>query len=182
MPSSNPGYQKVASRQTQQSTNRGVGVEFDDDDDVGFSYNNRQFDRLLPPNQTTMMDANAIEDIPHIPSTNSSEELMPCSSAGSSTDSESGRKSQLASTANINSSGMNGSGGGGSTYTRRELFTVLVLCFVNLINYMDRLTIAGELSEKYSPKRVNTSKEALSLVSKSNLSQFSPENKNLSVN
>lgn len=25
-----------------------------------------------------------------------------------------------------------------------EWFTVLVLCFVNLINYMDRFTIAGE--------------------------------------
>lgn len=28
--------------------------------------------------------------------------------------------------------------------SRTEWFTVLVLCFVNLINYMDRFTIAGE--------------------------------------
>lgn len=29
--------------------------------------------------------------------------------------------------------------------TRREWFSVAVLCFVNLINYMDRYTIAGKL-------------------------------------
>lgn len=29
--------------------------------------------------------------------------------------------------------------------TLREWLTVLVLCYVNLINYMDRFTIAGEL-------------------------------------
>lgn len=30
--------------------------------------------------------------------------------------------------------------------TGREWATVLVLCFVNLINYMDRTTVAGKIS------------------------------------
>ena len=29
------------------------------------------------------------------------------------------------------------------TMTRRQLFTVIVLCFINLLKYMDRFTIAG---------------------------------------
>ncbi len=28
--------------------------------------------------------------------------------------------------------------------TKRQICTVLILCFINLINYMDRMTIAGE--------------------------------------
>lgn len=32
--------------------------------------------------------------------------------------------------------------------TIREWFTVFVLCYVNLINYMDRFTIAGKISFK----------------------------------
>lgn len=31
-----------------------------------------------------------------------------------------------------------------STVTKTQWFTVAVLCFINLINYMDRFTIAGE--------------------------------------
>lgn len=31
-----------------------------------------------------------------------------------------------------------------STVTSSQWFTVAVLCFINLINYMDRFTIAGE--------------------------------------
>lgn len=31
-----------------------------------------------------------------------------------------------------------------SGITKRQLITVIILCFVNLINYMDRYTIAGE--------------------------------------
>ncbi|KAK3857839.1 hypothetical protein Pcinc_035929 [Petrolisthes cinctipes] len=30
-------------------------------------------------------------------------------------------------------------------YTRRQIAMVAVLCFVNLINYMDRMTVAGKL-------------------------------------
>jgi hypothetical protein len=29
-------------------------------------------------------------------------------------------------------------------FTKRQLLTVSVLCFVNLINYMDRFTLAGK--------------------------------------
>ena len=35
-------------------------------------------------------------------------------------------------------------GGGGGHITSRQWITVLVLVYVNLINYMDRLTIAGK--------------------------------------
>jgi hypothetical protein len=31
-----------------------------------------------------------------------------------------------------------------STVTKSQWFTVAVLCFINLINYMDRFTIAGK--------------------------------------
>jgi hypothetical protein len=31
-----------------------------------------------------------------------------------------------------------------TSITKTQLFTVAVLCFINLINYMDRFTIAGE--------------------------------------
>ena len=32
----------------------------------------------------------------------------------------------------------------GRRMTTRQIFTVVILCFINLINYMDRMTIAGE--------------------------------------
>lgn len=35
---------------------------------------------------------------------------------------------------------------GYSSVTSKEWFTVAVLCFINLINYMDRFTIAGKIS------------------------------------
>jgi hypothetical protein len=37
-------------------------------------------------------------------------------------------------------------GNGYSSVTSKEWFTVAVLCFINLINYMDRFTIAGKVS------------------------------------
>lgn len=47
--------------------------------------------------------------------------------------------------------GAKGSGGSGSVtqsanapLTKRQIITVSILCFVNLINYMDRYTIAGD--------------------------------------
>jgi hypothetical protein len=33
----------------------------------------------------------------------------------------------------------------GRQMTKRQIATVVILCFINLINYMDRMTIAGEL-------------------------------------
>lgn len=108
MPATNPGgYQKVDY------------VDYDDD--------------------VKMMDANTVEtETPgggHIPSTNSSQELIRSSAASSSaSDSEEGRKDVVfvPETSPV--------------LSKKELFTVLVLCFVNLINYMDRFTIAGECS------------------------------------
>ena len=40
-----------------------------------------------------------------------------------------------------------GSGAGGGHITTRQWVTVAVLVYVNLINYMDRLTLAGELEQ-----------------------------------
>jgi hypothetical protein len=37
-------------------------------------------------------------------------------------------------------------GGNSTKITARQWITVAILCFVNLINYMDRFTIAGESS------------------------------------
>lgn len=64
-----------------------------------------------------------------LPSTDSSQQLM--------TDSVS-----LDSNGSRRRSSREYAGFGGISAT--EWFTVLVLCFVNLINYMDRFTIAGE--------------------------------------
>lgn len=64
-----------------------------------------------------------------LPSTESSQQLM--------TDSVS-----LDSNGSRRRSSRQYAGFGGISAT--EWFTVLVLCFVNLINYMDRFTIAGE--------------------------------------
>ena len=42
-----------------------------------------------------------------------------------------------------------------SSFSKRQLITVAILCFVNLINYMDRFTIAGmyHLNRLQIPKR-----------------------------
>lgn len=41
-------------------------------------------------------------------------------------------------------SGSSGNPPESSRLTRRQIVTVAILCFVNLINYMDRLTVAGK--------------------------------------
>lgn len=64
-----------------------------------------------------------------LPSTESSQQLMTDSVSLDSNGSRRQNSRQYA-------------GFGGISPT--EWFTVLVLCFVNLINYMDRFTIAGE--------------------------------------
>jgi len=38
---------------------------------------------------------------------------------------------------------------------RSQWFTVIVLCFVNLINYMDRFTIAGEFGGPSSSRKIH---------------------------
>lgn len=70
----------------------------------------------------------------HMPSNNSSEELIVRDSPLPDDDGVESGKSHMAPPVPIRSSGI----------TAQEFFTVFVLCFVNLINYMDRLTIAGE--------------------------------------
>lgn len=71
-----------------------------------------------------------------LPSTHSSQQLMPTDTESVTTTS-SGEKGMISRTP----SQYNGFG----SISARDWFTVSVLCFVNLINYMDRFTIAGEL-------------------------------------
>ncbi|XP_073848475.1 lysolipid transporter protein spinster isoform X1 [Musca autumnalis] len=72
-----------------------------------------------------------------LPSTYSSQQLMPPSDSDSVDDT---RQRQ-------NSSTINCAPGARRCVTRSQWFTVGVLCFVNLINYMDRFTIAGVLED-----------------------------------
>ena len=65
-----------------------------------------------------------------LPSTYSSQQLMPSSESDSTEE-----VSRLANTR--------------TSIGRSQWFTVGVLCFVNLINYMDRFTIAGKSSHFY---------------------------------
>lgn len=94
---------------------------------------------------------NSIMAIANLPSTNSSQQLMggdsesvTASIAGSST--IDGRDASTASLDTIKrpNSRTSHQYDGFSSITLQEWFTVGVLCFVNLINYMDRFTIAGK--------------------------------------
>lgn len=87
--------------------------------------------------------------IGNFPSTNSSQQLMSGDSesvsasvgAASTVDGESGSCNDL----NKRPSSRNSHQYDGiSSIKATEWFTVFVLCFVNLINYMDRFTIAGK--------------------------------------
>jgi uncharacterized membrane protein len=42
-------------------------------------------------------------------------------------------------------------GGNSTKITARQWITVAILCFVNLINYMDRFTIAGKCGASFLP-------------------------------
>ena len=86
-----------------------------------------------------MMSSNEREEPGHIPQTNSSEELMP--HGGTSSDSEGGGSSSCIESGKVSTPSLVVESG---PISRIEMFTVFVLCFVNLINYMDRLTIAGK--------------------------------------
>lgn len=83
-------------------------------------------------NPTSIMDSNS-----GLPSTHSSQQLMPTDSESVTTsldETSSSRRPRDSS-----SPGLFG-------ISARNWFTVGVLCFVNLINYMDRFTIAGKFS------------------------------------
>ncbi|XP_058976342.1 protein spinster isoform X2 [Musca domestica] len=75
-----------------------------------------------------------------LPSTYSSQQLMPPSDSDSVDDTERQRQRQ-------NSATIDCAPGARRCVTRSQWFTVGVLCFVNLINYMDRFTIAGVLED-----------------------------------
>ncbi|XP_013098688.1 protein spinster isoform X2 [Stomoxys calcitrans] len=92
-------------------------------------------------NPALTRSTNSADDIDNagagaIPSTCSSQQLMPSSDSDSVDDTERQRQ---------NSTTINCAPGARRCITRSQWFTVGVLCFVNLINYMDRFTIAGVL-------------------------------------
>lgn len=77
-----------------------------------------------------------MDHVSSIPSTHSSQQLM-------SPDAESVLTEEDAKSISRRNRQAESSAGFGSV-TSKEWFTVGVLCFINLINYMDRFTIAGE--------------------------------------
>lgn len=84
--------------------------------------------------------------IGNFPSTNSSQQLMSgdtesvSASLGAVSTIDGGSCEEIKRPSSRNSHQYNGL----SSITYAEWFTVGVLCFVNLINYMDRFTIAGK--------------------------------------
>lgn len=74
--------------------------------------------------------------VSNIPSTHSSQQLMSADAESVLTEEDAkslSRRTRQAESAT-----------GFSSVTSSQWFTVAVLCFINLINYMDRFTIAGE--------------------------------------
>ncbi|EDW74346.2 uncharacterized protein Dwil_GK21866, isoform B [Drosophila willistoni] len=91
-----------------------------------------------------------------IPVTDSSQQLMPASDSDSIEEEQ--QRLHGGRTIDLHHAGIGGGGVGGggvassaprslSSVSRSDWFTVIVLCFVNLINYMDRFTIAGVLKD-----------------------------------
>lgn len=96
-------------------------------------------------------ESGSIMPITNLPTTNSSQQLMggDTESVSASLDATSTADEHGASTASLDTIKRPASRNsqqyeGFSSITYQEWFTVVVLCFVNLINYMDRFTIAGE--------------------------------------
>lgn len=81
-----------------------------------------------------------------IPSTQSSQHLM--SPDAESVITEEDRKSLRRRTSEVQQTV--------GTVTKSQWFTVAVLCFINLINYMDRFTIAGKFCNFYSIMYIHT--------------------------
>lgn len=108
------------------------------------------YDRSIV-NRASAAENNRIMAIANLPSTNSSQQLMSgdsesvnASIAGSSTMDGRGASNASLDTIKRPSSRTSHQYDGFSSITLQEWFTVSVLCFVNLINYMDRFTIAGK--------------------------------------
>lgn len=96
-------------------------------------------------------DSGSIMPITNLPTTNSSQQLMggDTESVTASLDAASTADERGASTASLDTlkrppSRNSQQYEGFSSISYQEWFTVGVLCYVNLINYMDRFTIAGE--------------------------------------
>ena len=82
---------------------------------------------------------NIMAHVSNIPSTHSSQQLMNSDAESVLTEEDVkslSRRSRQAESATF------------SSISSKEWFTVGVLCFINLINYMDRFTIAGEYQHK----------------------------------
>lgn len=132
MPPHNSAYQKVVPRNTSSSFAPGIHA----DDASGRLLGDQDRPATINSSSGNMMDTNETQSgAARIPPTVSSEELMPNTSRrrSSSTDTDTEKGADLPAVI-VRTRPIN----------RKELFTVLVLCFVNLINYMDRLTIAGK--------------------------------------
>lgn len=155
MPSSNPAYQKVVSRNNNPFEGSAATGISGASSEASYGGDTESTERLLQQeahnnNNSTMMDSSTQDDreVPgHIPTTNSSEELMP--HGGGSSDSEEGgscvESGKVANPSIVVRT---------SAISKKEMFTVFVLCFVNLINYMDRLTIAGECLDECSRQQL----------------------------
>lgn len=111
----------------------------------------RSINRVSEAATVAVAAENNIMAIANLPSTNSSQQLMggdsesvTASIAGSSTMDGRGASNASLDTIKRPSSRTSHQYDGFSSITLQEWFTVGVLCFVNLINYMDRFTIAGK--------------------------------------
>lgn len=126
-----------------------TSAEHDDDGDLGIV--NRTLEVAANYDHRNNRGTNVIMAITDLPSTNSSQQLMggdtesvTASIAGSSTMDGRGASNASLDTIKRPSSRTSHQYDGLSSITLQEWFTVSVLCFVNLINYMDRFTIAGK--------------------------------------
>lgn len=137
MPSSSPKYQKVPTSTENNSSSEAAAAAATvvRDTEGGIINRNSSDNRIM-----------AITV--NLPSTNSSQQLMSgdaesvtASLDASSTLDVGGSSDEIKRPSSRNSRQYEGF----SSITYSEWFTVGVLCFVNLINYMDRFTIAGKL-------------------------------------
>jgi hypothetical protein len=84
--------------------------------------------------ETSEEQQSIMAHVSNIPSTHSSQQLMNADAESVLTEEDA---KSLSRRARQTESGF-------SQVTKTQWFTVAVLCFINLINYMDRFTIAGE--------------------------------------
>lgn len=134
------GYQKVPQRTNDSASSNSSSRSTINDGDLGIA---------RPDERQSMMavgvTGNSGSGGGNLPTTYSSQQLMGGDSESVTASLDTGSTVDAACGADGRPHSRNSRqyGGLGSiTYT--EWFTVTVLCFVNLINYMDRFTIAGE--------------------------------------